>query len=107
MMMNIIRNYRFYRSLFCNFLHAKDHWEVIEALKCVLLAGVSLNRAFRQLVSRKSLESFVLSGWGSMRQPYIESATALWDIRYTFKHSNRQQYHFKMRYHKTMLEICI
>ena len=39
----------------------------------LLLAGVSRSRAFRQPFSRKSHESFVLSGWGSMHQPHIES----------------------------------
>ena len=31
-------------------------------------------------LGEKKRESFVLSGWGSMRQHYIESATALSDI---------------------------
>ena len=72
-MMNVIRKCCFYRSLFGNFYRADDHWEVI------LLADVSQSRAFRQPVRRKSSQSFVLSGWGSMCQPYIESATALSD----------------------------
>ena len=33
---------------------------------------LSCSRAFRQPVRRKCRESFVLSGCGSMRQPYIE-----------------------------------
>ena len=75
----IIRKCRFYRSLFCDFSRADDHWEVTLALKSAapcrcILAGVSRSRAFRQPVSRKSRESFLLSGWGSMRQPYTESA---------------------------------
>ena len=34
MMMNVIRKCCFYRSLFCNFSRADDHWEGILALKC-------------------------------------------------------------------------
>ena len=33
MMMNVIRKCRFYRSLFCDFSRADDHWEVILDLK--------------------------------------------------------------------------
>ena len=33
------------------------------------------SRTFRQPVKREGHEIFVLSGWGSMRQPYIESTT--------------------------------
>ena len=51
----------------------------------LLLAGVSRSRALRQPVSRKSRESFVLSGWDSMCQPYIESATALSDSDFQFE----------------------
>ena len=32
-MMNVIRECRFYRFLFCNFSCAGGHWEVIVALK--------------------------------------------------------------------------
>ena len=45
----------------------------------LLLAGVCRSTAFRQPVSRKSHESFVLSGWVRMCQPYIESATTFSD----------------------------
>ena len=45
----------------------------------LLLAGVCQSRALRQPVCRKSRASFVLKGWNSLRQPYIESATTLSD----------------------------
>ena len=86
MMNKIIRKCRFYRSLFYNFSRADDHWEVTLALKsaspCRFQGQES--RAFKQPVSRKSHERFVLSGWDSMCQPYIESATALSDILAVF-----------------------
>ena len=64
-----------------SFHHVDDHWEVILALKsaapcmCIYL---EVYRAFRQPVSRKSHEKFVLVGEVySMHHPYIESATAI------------------------------
>ena len=44
-------------------------------LALLFLTGVSRNRAFRLPVCKRSLESFVLSGSGSMCQPYIDSVT--------------------------------
>ena len=57
-----------------NFSSEKIHYTVL-----VKYSETLLLRAFRQPVSRKHHESFVLSGWGSMHKPYIESATALSD----------------------------
>ena len=70
------------QSLFVNFSHVGDHWDVILAFKSAapcMCMHVEVEPSNNQLASKKSRERFVLSGWCNMRQPYIESAAALSD----------------------------
>ena len=45
--------------------HADDHWEQTLLFKSALFLA-------NYPISKKSCEGFLLSGWGSMCQPYIQ-----------------------------------